>query len=78
MTYLPIPPELPKEERVLTERAAQELMREASAFIKGRSARKKVNMGYELGANLNEDLSVKNKQNFVQSQQQLGKLKLTA
>lgn len=70
--FLPIPSDVPKEERVLTERAVQELMREASAFIKGRSARKKINQGYELGANLNADGSIKQKQTFVSSQQQLG------
>jgi len=68
--YLPIPADMPKDERVLTERAAQELMREASAFIKGRSARKKIHQGYELGANLNSDGSHKQKQSFVPSQLQ--------
>ena len=72
MGYLPIPLDMPKDERALTERAVQELMREASAFIKGRSARKKQCEGYELGANLNPDGSIKMKQNFVNSKQQTG------
>ena len=45
VSVLPIPSDLPKEERALMERAVQELMREASAFIKGRSAKKKINQG---------------------------------
>ena len=45
VSVLPIPSDLPKEERALMERAVQELMREASEFIKGRSAKKKINQG---------------------------------
>lgn len=70
VSVLPIPSDLPKEERALMERAVQELMREASAFIKGRSAKKKINQGYELGANLNADGSIRNQQAFVTSTMQ--------
>ena len=51
---LPLPSDLSKEERELTLKAIQELTREASAFIKGRNAKKKMSSGYELGANLNQ------------------------
>ena len=48
---LPLPDNLSKAEKELTLKAIQELTREASAFIKGRNAKKK--MGYEMGKNLN-------------------------
>ena len=51
---LPLPSDLSKEDRELTLKAIQELTREASAFIKGRNAKKKMSSGYELGANLNQ------------------------
>ena len=44
-----------KAERELTLKAIQELTREASAFVKGRNAKKM--MGYEMGANLNNGWS---------------------
>ena len=46
-----------KEERELTLKAIQELTREASAFVKGRNAKKM--MGYEMGSNLNNGKSSK-------------------
>ena len=48
---LPLPADMSKAERELTLKAIQELTREASAFVKGRNAKKM--MGYEMGANLN-------------------------
>ena len=48
---LPLPDSMSKAERELTLKAIQELTREASAFVKGRNAKKM--MGYEMGANLN-------------------------
>lgn len=51
MQPLPLPADMSKEERELTLKAIQELTREASAFVKGRNAKKM--MGYEMGANLN-------------------------
>lgn len=67
---LPLPSDISKEERELTLKAIQELTREASAFIKGRNAKKKMSSGYELGANLNQDGTFKQGQAFVASAQQ--------
>jgi len=71
VTVLPIPKDLPREERHLLERATQELLREAAAFIKGRNAKKRANFGYELGANLNSDGTHHQGQTFVESNTQL-------
>ena len=71
VTVLPIPKDLPREERHLLERATQELLREAAAFIKGRNAKKRANFGYELGANLNSDGTHRQGQTFVESNTQL-------
>ncbi|CAG5110710.1 Oidioi.mRNA.OKI2018_I69.chr2.g5085.t1.cds [Oikopleura dioica] len=71
VTVLPIPKDLPREERHLLERATQELLREAAAFIKGRNAKKRANFGYELGANLNADGTHRQGQTFVESNTQL-------
>jgi len=60
---LPLPADMSKEERELTLKAIQELTREASAFVKGRNAKKM--MGYEMGSNLNNDGSFKQGQQFV-------------
>ena len=71
VTVLPIPKDLPREERHLLKRATQELLREAAAFIKGRNAKKRANFGYELGANLNSDGTHRQGQTFVESNTQL-------
>lgn len=71
VTVLPIPKDMPREERHLLERASQELLREAAAFVKGRNAKKLANYGYELGANLNSDGSHRQGQTFISSNAQL-------